>query len=397
MNPTSAQSNFDSHSALRVLAFGMAFGFVAIYLYGFHKVSEFITVAIVGSLLAGASLLVGGAIGFLFGIPRTLQHEENLGDSDKNTAANQTPAFKYRVNTNLEQISDWLTKILVGVGLTQLNSIPVKLQEITRYVAKGIGDSASDQIFALSVLLFFVVSGFLFGYLWTRLFLVGALRHADQSAIGALTSSLEQFKKQSELDVEALNLTDRQLNLSSDLPKIPQEELNTAIASASQQIKVQIFNKAWQVRSSTWRYEETKNKMERTIPIFKALIHNDPEERYHMNHGQLGFALKDKTVPEWAEAENELTKAITIRGKWETNGWLLYEFNRAICRIMQDRAFKEGKPSEAKTRLLILSDLQAAAEADLFRRSEIEANILRWMTINNINKNDIETKVKHDV
>ncbi len=31
----------------------------------------------------------------------------------------------YRSNTNLEQISDWLTKILVGVGLTQQTFFPL--------------------------------------------------------------------------------------------------------------------------------------------------------------------------------------------------------------------------------------------------------------------------------
>jgi hypothetical protein len=59
--------------------------------------------------IAAASGLVGGLLGFLFGIPRTVQ----------GTGAS-TSGPQYDANTNLEQVSDWLTKILVGVGLVQI-------------------------------------------------------------------------------------------------------------------------------------------------------------------------------------------------------------------------------------------------------------------------------------
>ncbi len=85
--------------------------------------------------------------------------------------------------------------------------------------------------------------------------------------------------------------------------------------------------------------------MERTIPVFRALIASDPEGRFHRNHGQLGFALKDKEPPDWREAEAELTNAIMIRGDPNVEGYWLYELNRAICRIKLDDLFKEGKPS----------------------------------------------------
>jgi len=37
---------------------------------------------------------------------------------------------KYMPNTNLEDVSDWLTKIIIGVTLTQLTKIPGYLQSI---------------------------------------------------------------------------------------------------------------------------------------------------------------------------------------------------------------------------------------------------------------------------
>jgi hypothetical protein len=74
-----------------------------------------------GILVAGTFLLLGAIIGLLFGIPRALQQEKVIGDSagSGTSSAGSGTASGYRPNTNLEQISDWLTKILVGVGLTQ--------------------------------------------------------------------------------------------------------------------------------------------------------------------------------------------------------------------------------------------------------------------------------------
>jgi len=62
----------------------------------------------VGLFLAGASTVAGSLVGFLFGVP---QYRRPDHSSTRNANSTTTP------NTNLEQISDWLTKIIVGVGL----------------------------------------------------------------------------------------------------------------------------------------------------------------------------------------------------------------------------------------------------------------------------------------
>ena len=59
-----------------------------------------------------ACIVAGAVIGFLFGIPKILQGNSN------NTATQNEENKDYRiqVNTNLTEISDWLTKIIVGSG-----------------------------------------------------------------------------------------------------------------------------------------------------------------------------------------------------------------------------------------------------------------------------------------
>lgn len=386
----------ERQNALRSLLVALTLGLLSVPVYALHlgDMRQFLEVTSVGCLLAGAAAFVGGVLGFLFGIPRTLQQEGESGGAESGSRR-----IDYRANTNLEQISDWLTKILVGVGLTQLPEIMAGLTELTGFAAQGLGSQSHSQVFAFALLSYSAVLGFLFGYLWTRLFLAGALRMADQAAIGALASEvqrvteraetterkIDELKKQRELDAAALNLAYRQFNPSPEHPEVTQRALDEAVAAASDPVRVQIFNQAWQVRGDNWRDPATKPKMERAIPLFRALIRSDTEGRYHLNHGQLGFALKDKREPDWAEAEKELGRAIAMRGSWVDKGWLLYEFNRAVCRIRLDAGFAEGRPSDPEARGRILEDLRVAAHSDAIRPLFMEEPaVRRWLALNGI-------------
>lgn len=82
-------------------------------------VRRFISTTIATALfVAGVALATGGMAGFLFGIPRSAQEPQGSAGLPLEQAS------EYKVNTNLEQISDWLTKIIVGIGLTQLGTVP---------------------------------------------------------------------------------------------------------------------------------------------------------------------------------------------------------------------------------------------------------------------------------
>ena len=113
---------------------------------------------VVSVLCSSACMAIGWLTGFLFGVPRV------------GTTTASSGSASARINTNLEQISDWLTKILVGVGLTQLQQLPSALRELAGYISKDFGKSGND-VFSLSMVLYFSTLGFLTGYLLTRLVL----------------------------------------------------------------------------------------------------------------------------------------------------------------------------------------------------------------------------------
>lgn len=117
-------------------------------------------------LVAAAALSVGGFLGFLFGIPRGLV-KNNTDDEHPNNGS----SIDYRPSNNLEQISDWLTKILIGVGLVELREIRGILGSIGQAVENSLpGALTSTKVITQAVVVVFVVLGFYISFLWTRIY-----------------------------------------------------------------------------------------------------------------------------------------------------------------------------------------------------------------------------------
>lgn len=317
-------------------------------------------------LLAGANLLIGGFLGFLFGIPRTLQ----VDDPNK--------SIDYKINTNLEQISDWLTKMIVGVSLTQLNNVPEIVNNIALSVAPKAGSGTELYTLTVSIIIIYVILGFLFGYLWTRLFLVQMYKQADLGHLKSSLREIDQFTDQQKKDKHAINLVEDQLNHSSK--SISDEDIFQALKQASQQTRTMIFHQAQSVRSTSWR--ENKAQMERTLPVFRALIKNDPQNIYHRNYAQVGYIYKDCRNPDWSKSLKYLNKAIKLRGPWEEKGWLYYEYNRAVCKIMLDEEFANNKASLEANKEAILNDLKPALSHITIRHPD--EHVENWLKLNKV-------------
>jgi hypothetical protein len=136
---------------------------------------------------------VGWVLGFLFGIPRSLASDalpQKLSGAAQPGAAQPGAAqpgaaqpgahgVTTEVNTNLEQISDWLTKIIVGVTLVEIHPAIAQLEQAALLIAKSLG-GPQDLSFGYAIMVYFSSSGFLGSYLLTRLYLQPALGKVGQ-------------------------------------------------------------------------------------------------------------------------------------------------------------------------------------------------------------------------
>ncbi|WP_147572903.1 response regulator transcription factor [Cellulomonas massiliensis] len=121
-------------------------------------------------MLATAS--VAAILGLIFGVPRAR--------TDFSAAASE----RYASNSNLEQISDWLTKLLVGAGLVQLGRVPGLARDVGDYLGADLA-VPNASAFMVSAVVYGAGVGFGAAYLWTRLRLRIFLERSDQAAAEA--------------------------------------------------------------------------------------------------------------------------------------------------------------------------------------------------------------------
>ena len=144
----------------------------------------------------------GGAVGFLFGIPKTSQsggpsHAAPGGTVPASAASNPNTAptrgYQQYVNTNLEDISDWLTKIIVGITLIEFREILSYFHTVAEMCGKGLGgdDPGKSLSAAKAIIGYFSALGTLHGYLYTRLILAGAFRLADEFALDRIEQQVK--------------------------------------------------------------------------------------------------------------------------------------------------------------------------------------------------------------
>lgn len=131
------------------------------------------------TLYSAAAGLAGGFFGFLFGVPRSAAISQV--DSPKaDGSTSRTAVYVSNVtgdstapNTNLEQISDWLTKILVGATLTQLGNIPAGASTVFTQMASALGNPppGSAAAFCGALVIYCSLAGFMIGWLTSRVWL----------------------------------------------------------------------------------------------------------------------------------------------------------------------------------------------------------------------------------
>ena len=149
---------------LGLLTLAMLLGGTAwIWIYAFSTPGSHWSYIGVGMLTGMAALLTGFLAGFLVGVPKV------VSSGQVHVSGNV-----FSPSTNLAEISDWLTKLLLGAGLVSLSHLGAPVSKLINDVAGGLHGPTSEpsviqsaKVIAGSVMIGFTVLGILGGYIVT--------------------------------------------------------------------------------------------------------------------------------------------------------------------------------------------------------------------------------------
>lgn len=123
--------------------------------------------------LFGAAAAVGAGLGFLFGLPRSRYADfEGSGQSNAATSTKSPEmprSAHYLTNSNLIKVSDWLTTIIIGVGLVNLAKIGPAVGDLSNTLETALGGAAYAGIAAVSVIVIALLASIILCYLWTSI------------------------------------------------------------------------------------------------------------------------------------------------------------------------------------------------------------------------------------
>lgn len=184
---------------LGIITFLLAFA-LAMFLLGYARGPSVPEVAAYEAVAFGL-MLVGVIVGFIFGYPRvTDDASSSTSGALRGAVAASSPAGTgtsgslLRSSTNLQKVADWLTTIIVGLGLVDLKNLWPTATSLATQLATDIDGPASPFVgLALSIVIIFPILGFVGGYLGTIFLLSRPLAKADAylRGVAGITRSLD--------------------------------------------------------------------------------------------------------------------------------------------------------------------------------------------------------------
>lgn len=297
-----ADERLDKYNILGWLQLLIAGGLLFLLLYSlqfwehFAHTGAVVRIFGVAMLSALGFLLVGFLLGFIFCIPRTPAKTAPPAvpaGASTGSSSQESPSDPIETNSNLNEISDWLTKIIVGVGLVQLNKIPGKLSDLATYIGAGLrncsgngGDACTknSEALALGIFIFFTAVGFLFGYIWTRLYYQRALselaHRADRVDKSWTIILYAETLLQQNLLGDANVAIDQALALSPNSPGalITKGRILKRMAQAPGTLNVDLLKQALKYASQAWALLPDKAEPGYNVACYQALLGVDKSE-----------------------------------------------------------------------------------------------------------------------
>jgi hypothetical protein len=131
-------------------------------------------VGLTAFLLFTAAAAVGASLGFMFGLPRARFAERlSTGQLDNAGTPGSPPpspaSTHYLANSNLIKVSDWLSTIIIGLGLVNLGGFLPAMGAVAVLLKEPLGGMSYSGVVGVSVLITGALIGFLLVYLWTAL------------------------------------------------------------------------------------------------------------------------------------------------------------------------------------------------------------------------------------
>jgi hypothetical protein len=149
-------------------------------------------IGVTAFLLFLAAGTVGATLGFLFGLPRSRLADQLMpaqttatsqhGATTNNVLSRQL-STSYLTNSNLNKVSDWLTTIIVGLGLVNLGRFIPAIREFATALRQPLGGAPYAGAAAVSLLVIGLLAGLIIFYLWTSIRVRGLLEEAETQAV----------------------------------------------------------------------------------------------------------------------------------------------------------------------------------------------------------------------
>jgi hypothetical protein len=139
---------------------------------------------VIAFLLFVAAAAIGAALGFLFGLPRSRVADLTgaTGTADPGEEPVTRVSTYYLTNSNLIKVSDWLTTIVIGLGLVNLGRVVPGLRSLGAALRDPLGGTPYAGPAGLCVLIIGVLAGFLLTYLWTSIRVRELLEEAERQS-----------------------------------------------------------------------------------------------------------------------------------------------------------------------------------------------------------------------
>ncbi|MBV8504793.1 MAG: hypothetical protein JOZ11_03145 [Alphaproteobacteria bacterium] len=187
-------------------------------------------------LICLTSGLVGAFLGFVFGLPRPMTAPEAPpaaagGPGTPPVMDRRQASRAWELSTNLTQISDWLTKIIVGVSLVEATNIWKEFQVISSQAAAALFDGRHGSPALIpAAMIGGAVFGFLFAYLYTELIVALLIAGADRGLAEPTPPAKETLQK-----IQSFHegLAPR-ISRSARLPEAPPSATREEVAAALQ-------------------------------------------------------------------------------------------------------------------------------------------------------------------